>query len=292
VPLALGAAWTKRATLGTAIVGAFSRGPGMIAAGAAAVAEAAPGRFILGIGAGSSVNVQNWNSVPYERPLKRVEEVVLAVRQALDGQQANLQGETIQVSGFRLGRPPAERVPIYIAALREKMLRLAGRTADGVIINWLSADDVQESLRPVHEEAANAGKDPGDFPVVCRLFVCVTDDADYAREQFRRQVTGYLNVPVYRKFQQWLGRGEELRRMNELWDTGDRKGALEAVPEEVISDLAVIGNARECREQIMRYYENGVTVATLAFNFMNPSRDPDAWGPAAVEGMRALAPPR
>src|SRR5688572_3466077 len=80
VPLALAAAWTSHATLGTAILGVFNRGPALLAMTAAALAEAAPGRFCLGVGAGSNVNVERWNGMRFERPLTRVADVVHAVR--------------------------------------------------------------------------------------------------------------------------------------------------------------------------------------------------------------------
>src|SRR5947208_10371716 len=125
IVLGLGAAWTTRATLGTAIVGAFTRGPAIIAIGAAAMGEAAPGRFCLGIGSGSNVTVERWNGGRFARPLTRVTDVVHAVRQALDGEQVNVEGQTLTVSGFRLGRPVPSRIPIYVAALQERMLRQA-----------------------------------------------------------------------------------------------------------------------------------------------------------------------
>ena len=72
IVLGLGAAWTTRATLGTAIVGAFTRGPAIIAIGAAAMGEAAPGRFVLGTGSGSNVTVERWNGGRFAKPLTRV----------------------------------------------------------------------------------------------------------------------------------------------------------------------------------------------------------------------------
>src|SRR5256885_13019164 len=82
IVLGLGAAWTTRATLGTAIVGAFTRGPAIIAIGAAAMGEAAPGRFVLGIGSGSNVTVERWDGGRGEKPLPRVPGGVKAVRRA------------------------------------------------------------------------------------------------------------------------------------------------------------------------------------------------------------------
>jgi probable F420-dependent oxidoreductase len=287
-PLALAAAWTEHATLGTAIVGAFTRGPAIIAMGAAALAETAPGRVVVGIGAGSNVTVERWNGGVFARPLTRVTEVVRAVRQALDGQAMDVQGETLRVSGFRLGRPVPARVPIYVAALQERMLRQAVRIADGVITNWLSAQDVRRVAAVVREEARAAGKDPDAIAIVCRISVCPARDVAAAREQYRRAITAYLNVPVYRRFQQWLGRGEALAEMHARWDAGDRRGALAAVPERAVDELAVIGSPDECRAHVRAYVANGVTVPVL--NVMNLEREPAARGAEALRMLRALAP--
>jgi probable F420-dependent oxidoreductase len=260
VPLAIAATNTERAVLGTAIVGAFSRGPGVIAIGAQGIAEAAPGRFCLGIGSGSNVTVERWNGGRFEKPLTRVTEIVQAVRQALDGQTMNVAGQALQVSGFRLGRPVPARVPIYVAALQERMVRQAVRISDGVITNWLSATDVKQVADVVRDEARACGKDPASIELACRIFVCPTPDPDRARELFRRSITAYLNVPVYRRFQAWLGREPMLRDMHGRWEAGDRKGALAAVPDRAIDELAIIGTPEQCRAGIQAYCDNGVTI--------------------------------
>jgi probable F420-dependent oxidoreductase len=286
--LAQAACWTRTATLGTAIVGVFSRGPAIIAIGAAAMGEAAPGRFVLGVGSGSNVTVERWNGGHFDKPLTRVTEVVQAVRQALDGVPVSVDGRTLKVSGFKLGRPAPYRVPIYVAALQERMIRQAVRVADGVITNWLSADDVKQVAAVVRDEAHKVGKDPASFPILCRISVNPTRESR-AREQFRRAVTAYLNVPVYRRFHQWLGRGDTLAEMNARWDAGDRKGALAAVPERAIDDLVVLGTPDECRAKLARYAENGVTVPIL--NFMNLETDPVARGAESRAMLKMLAPP-
>ena len=287
IVLALGAAWTSRATLGTAIVGAFTRGPAIIAMGAQAMSEVAPGRFCLGIGSGSNVTVERWNGGQFARPLTRVTDVVRAVRQALDGEQVNVEGQTLTVSGFRLGRPVPSRIPIYVAALQERMLRQAVRIADGVITNWLSPEDVTRVVAVVHDEARKVGKDPAAIEIIARLSVCPTTDRR-AREQYRRAVTAYLNVPVYRQFHQWLGRGEALRPMNERWEAGDRKGALAAVPPGVVDELGVFGTPDECRARVAAYVAAGITVPVL--NFMNLEQDAAARGRESLAMLQALAP--
>ena len=286
VPIALAAAWTTRVTLGTAILGVFNRGPALLAMTAAALGEAAPGRFCLGVGAGSNVNVERWNGVRFERPLTRVGDVVRAVRMALDGAQMNYDGEMLKVSGYRLGRSAPARIPIFVAALQEKMLRQAVRLGDGVCLTWVSADDVTKIVAVVRDEAVKAGKDASAFEVMCRINVCPTTDLR-AREAYRRAITAYLNVPVYRRYHAWLGRGDALRPMQERWDAGDRRGALAAVPEAAIDELGVFGSPDECRAHVARFVANGVTIPVL--NFMNveeaAQRGAESWAM-----LRAMAP--
>jgi len=287
VPIALATAWTKQATLGTAILGVFNRGPALLAMTAAALGEAAPGRFCLGVGSGSSVNVERWNGMRFERPLTRVADVVRAVRMALDGQQMNYESELMKVSGYRAGRLPPERVPIFIAALQEKMLRQAVRLGDGVCLTWVSAEDVTQVVDVIRNEAATAGKDPDTLQIMCRINICPSTDPR-AREAYRRAITAYLNVPVYREYHAWLGRGQILRPMHEAWDAGDRRTALAAVPENVIDELGVFGTPEECRAHVERFVANGITIPVL--NFTNLEQDPAKRGEESWSMLRAMAP--
>lgn len=141
-PLALTSQWAPSLRLGTAIVPAFTRGPALIAQSAAAMAQAAPGRFVLGIGTSSDVIVGRWNGMSFDEPYKRLRDTVRFVRAALTGEKITEAYDTFSIRGFRLSAVPEKRVPILIAALREGMLNLAGHEGDGAIINWLSAEDV------------------------------------------------------------------------------------------------------------------------------------------------------
>lgn len=253
-PLALAAAWAPQLRLGSAIVPSFTRGPALLAQSAAAMAEAAPGRFALGVGTSSNVIVERWNGIPFEEPYKRTRDVVRFLRTALTGEKVDEQYDTFTVRGFRLGRPPAVPPKIMVAGLRPGMLRLAGRESDGAIINWLGADDVPKVVAEV-----GPGKE-----IVARIFVCPTEDTDTARLIGRRLVAAYLNVPVYAAFHEWLGRGPQLEGMWKAWQAGDRKAALEEIPDEVVDDLIIHGPAADVRATVQRYMANGVTTPALA----------------------------
>ena len=143
-PLAVASVAAPAVRLGTAIIPVFTRGPGVLALSAASMAATAAGRFVLGIGASSDVIVERWNDIPFDRPLQRTRDTARFLRKALRGERVDEEFETFTVGGFRLGIVPEVQPPILIAALRPGMLRLAGKEADGAVINWLSAEDVRK----------------------------------------------------------------------------------------------------------------------------------------------------
>jgi probable F420-dependent oxidoreductase len=253
-PLALAAAWVPGLRLGTAIVPAFTRGPALLAQTIAAMAEAAPGRVAAGIGSSSNIIVERWNAIAFEEPYRRTRDVLRFLRLALAGEKVDAAFDTFTVSGFRLARPPEVVPPILVAALRPGMLHLAGREADGAILNWLSAEDVKTVVAEVGP----------DKEIVARIFVCPTENTEWARTLGRRLATAYLNVPVYADFHRWLGRGQRLEPMWEAWAAGDRRAALDAVPDDVVDELLVHGDPATCREHVARYAGNGVTTPVLA----------------------------
>ncbi len=258
-PLALASAWAPSLRLGTAIVPAFTRGPACLAQSVATMADAAPGRFAFGIGTSSNVIVENWNGIPFDEPYRQVRDMVRFLRLAMSGEKVSGSFGASEVKGFRLGIRPEQQPPILVAALREGMLRLAGREGDGAIINWLSAEDVR-TVAPIVQAAG--GGTPKE--VVARIFVAPTTDRDMVIGAGRYAIAAYLTVPVYAAFHEWLGRGEQLAEMSRLWREGDRPAALAAIPESLVDELIVWGSPEECREKVQCYVDNGVTTPAIA----------------------------
>jgi probable F420-dependent oxidoreductase len=257
-PLALAAAWEPELKLGVAIIPAYTRGPALLAQSVAGLADAAPGRFAFGLGASSEAIVAKWNGLAFENQYRRVRDTLRFVRLALTGEKITQTYEGFSVDGFRLGRVPEQQPEIYLAALRPGMLHLAGKEADGVILNWLSAEDVRQSVA----EVKKAGGE--NHQVVARIFVAPSEDLELVRTVVRRMITSYLNVDAYAEFHRWLGRGPALQPMWDAWAAGDRKAALAAIPDEVVDDLVVHGSLAECRAHIRRYMDSGVTIPALA----------------------------
>ena len=274
--------------LGTAIANVYTRGPATLAMTAAGLAEVAPGRFCLGVGAGSQPIVESWNGGTFRRPATRVRETVEFLRRVFAGERVVFEGETFTVQGFRLSRIPTAPIPIHVAALRPAMLRVAGQVGDGAIINWLSAEDVKKSVAVVREAAQKAGRDPEAVEITARLFVCVDPPSEATETGIRRHINTYLNVPVYKAFHEWLGRTEALGPMWQAWESGDRKGAVAAIPESVIDELILRGSVDNIHAHVKRYMDAGVTTAFLQLQSFD--KDPAVKRDRLLKALRALAP--
>jgi probable F420-dependent oxidoreductase len=259
-PLLLASAWTPGVRLGQAILPVYLRGPALLAQSVAALAEAAPNQYVVGLGASSGPIITSWNGIAFDRPYARVRDTLRFLRAALSGERVSADYETFSVRGFKLGRPLPPGIsapPILVAALREGMLRLAGREGDGAILNWLSADDVKTVIPYVREGGT-------DKEIVVRIFCCPSEDAETVRREAKVAIAAYLNVPVYAAFHRWIGNAPRLRPMWEAWAAGERKRAVAAIPDDVVDDLIVHGAPAECRASIQRYVDNGVTTPVLA----------------------------
>ena len=273
-PLALASAWTENVRLGTGVVNPYTRGPALMAQSAAALADASRGRFVLGIGASSDRIVERWNGIPFEKPLSRVREAVQALRPVFAGERGN--------GGFKLEVPPAQPIPIYVAALRGRMLRLAGEIGDGAWVNFLPLSGVEQVVGKVREGEAAAGREPGSVDIVCRFFN-VPAPAGEGLAFVRFMFAAYATVPVYAEYFRWLGFADEIDPMVEAWEEGDRERAVELVPEDLARDVFVFGGPDEQRERLAAYADKGITTLCLT-----PIAQPETM-PGWIEAMAPAA---
>ena len=263
-PLALAAAWTSELRLGTGVVGVFQRGPALLAQQAAALAEASGGRFALGIGASSDRIVEGWNNIPFERPLSKVEETLDFLRPALAGERTE--------NGFKLEQAPPP-VPIVLAALRGKMLRLAVEKADGAFTNFLPISGLPRVVDGI--EGA-----PDDFELLCRFF-CLPGEREQVEPVARFMFSSYVTVPVYAAFYRWLGHTDAIAEMCEAWAAKDRQRAAETAPWDLIEEMFIFGTPEEMKARLGEFVAGGITLPVLT-----PITTPDKLG----ELIEALGP--
>jgi probable F420-dependent oxidoreductase len=250
---------TTRLRIGTAVIPAYTRTPSVFAGSAGAVAQLAPGRVVLGLGASSETIVRGWGGVPFERPLAYMREATTVIRQMLAGDRVTFEGKWLRTRGFRLVAHPPRPVPIYLAALMPPMLELAGELADGVILNMMPVDAVPRMLAHVRRGAERAGRDPKTLEVVARFQVIVTDDPVSARGAVRHMLGPYFATSVYNRFAAWCGFEHEAREILAGWQAKDRARNLAAVTDDMIDRIAIIGTVEECRRRLRAFHDAGVT---------------------------------
>ena len=253
-PLVLAAAWTEHLRLGTGVVNAFTRGPAVLAQHAAALQDASGGRFCLGFGSSSNVIVEGWNQIPFERPLTKVRETVEILRTVLAGGRGP--------GGFKLETAPDPPPPIFIAALRGRMLRLGGALGDGTFVNFLPLRNADQVIAEIRAGEREAGKPEGSSEVLCRFF-CIPQPVEEALPFARWMFSAYGTVPVYEQFFRWLGWGDALDPMVEAWRAGDRQRARELAPDELIREIFVFGDAEAQKERLATFVERGITTPVL-----------------------------
>ena len=256
---AVAAEATSRLRIGTAVIPIYTRALPVLAAGAGSVAQLAPGRMILGLGASSETIVDAWGGVPFRKPLTRMRESVTVLRQMLAGERVTFEGQTVRTRGFRLVSQPPAPVPIYVAALMPPMLELAGELADGVILNFMPVEAMPRILEHVRIGAARAGRDASTIEVVARFQTVITDNPASARAALRQMMGPYFATSVYNRFVAWCGFVDEAAAIDAGWRAKDRTRNLAGVTDAMVDRLAIIGSVAQCRARLAAFAAAGVT---------------------------------
>jgi alkanesulfonate monooxygenase SsuD/methylene tetrahydromethanopterin reductase-like flavin-dependent oxidoreductase (luciferase family) len=164
-------------------------------------------------------------------------------------------------------------VPVVLAALRGRMLRLAVERAAGAFTNFLP-------LAALPRITAELDRAPEGFELLCRFF-CLPGERERVEPLARFMFASYITVPVYEAFFRWLGYGERIDAMVGAWGARDREAAVAAAPWDVIEDTFVFGDPQQMKDRLEAFVAGGITLPVLT-----PITTPDRLG----EMIEALAP--
>lgn len=277
------AAQTSTIGLGAGIMQIPARTPAMTAMTAATLDTLSEGRFHLGLGVSGPQVSEGWHGVRFAAPLGRTREYVEVVRMALRRQEVRYAGEhhTLPLpegpgKALRLTiRPPRPDLPIYLAAVGPRNLRLAGKVADGWLAVFLSPEHSADQFAAARagREAAGAGAagDPmSGFDVVATVPVVVTDDL----EMGRAVVAGYTALYIggmgsrdqnfYNQLARRMGFDEAADEIQDLYLAGRPRDAADAVPFDLVDATALIGPPERIAQRLGRYAAAGVTTVSVA----------------------------
>jgi alkanesulfonate monooxygenase SsuD/methylene tetrahydromethanopterin reductase-like flavin-dependent oxidoreductase (luciferase family) len=266
---------TSRIQLGTGILPVFSRHPTLAAMGIATLDDLSGGRMNLGIGAGHT---------KFRHPLRAVREFVEIVRLVMTGRPVRYAGRVFRVEDFTLEFTPSRQVPIFLAALRTGMLRLAGELGGGVLLNWATTEQAARAADVVRETAASSGREPRDVIVACFVRACVTSDVDSAKAVLRRLIASYAALPSYATMWKESGFGEDVAAIQQGW-ASSADAAAESVSDRMVESLGLIGSQADCSAGLEQFRKAGVDLP-IVYPF--PLRPADET--AYRQTIEALAP--
>jgi probable F420-dependent oxidoreductase len=251
---------TSRIKIAPGIASIFTRTPTLMTMAAATLHAIAPHRTILGLGVSTRIIVGQWHGLVWDQPLERTAEYLQVLRQGLRGERLMHQGTYYHAEQFRLGVEAPGDVPIYLAAVNPKMLRLAGALADGVLLTWVPLEMVPQVVAEIRAGAQEAGRDPQTVDIALYLRTCVTDDRAAACEWLRREIMGYTVADVYSRVFRRFGFRAEVDAMQRAWQRGERREALHSISDRMVEALGVIGTAEVCRTRLRQFAEAGITL--------------------------------
>jgi alkanesulfonate monooxygenase SsuD/methylene tetrahydromethanopterin reductase-like flavin-dependent oxidoreductase (luciferase family) len=253
---------TERIGLATAVAPLYHRSPASMAQSAATVDDVSGGRFRLGLGVGHRVTMAGWHGQEIGNPTAEMREYVAIVRAILAGEPPP-PGQRWSSTFALMGLAPRPDIPIYQAALSPGMLRLAGETADGVLLWAVPSSYVRDVVIPeVTSGRARAGKSLDGFEILAAVPSAVTEDRGSALTGIRMELHRYFGLPFYRTMFEAAGFAADV----EAYDTaaGDVQAQMQAISEDFIDQLAAVGNDDDVRRGVQRYVEAGATNPVLA----------------------------
>jgi alkanesulfonate monooxygenase SsuD/methylene tetrahydromethanopterin reductase-like flavin-dependent oxidoreductase (luciferase family) len=252
---------TRRVRLGTGILGVWNRSAATIAMAAATLASQSNGRFILGLGASTPQLVEGLHDVPFEPPLPRMRRTVMQVRALLRGERVPL-AVTTAARALRLNVPVAD-VPIYLAALGDASIRLAGELAEGWIPFLFPLRLLPHGIERLREGARRSGR--AEVPIVCpSVPTVVHDDPLKAREGAAWFVSFYVTAmgTFYRDSLVRWGFAKEIEAVVAA-NTPKFAGVVPPDAEELLEQLIVYGTPAEARRRLQRWYDAGGAMPAL-----------------------------
>lgn len=268
---------TSRIALGTAVMQIPARSAAMTGMTAATLDLLSGGRLKLGLGVSGPQVSEGWHGVPFAAPLARTREYVDVVRAVLRGDTVTAEGPHIRLplpggegKPLRLRLHPVRLdIPVYLAAVGDRSVRLAGEIADGWLATSVPAERMRASLGPLAAEAADVGARSRPFDVVVELQAIVGDDIEACADQLRARAAmtlggmGSRRTNFYRTAAAALGFADEVAEVAARFAAGDRAGAAAAVPFDYLDRTALLGPVERIAGRMREYAAAGATSLCL-----------------------------
>ena len=251
---------TTTQKIGSSIINIYSRSPALIAMGAATVDTLSNKRLILGLGTSSLPVVETFHGYKFEKPVQRMKEYVEIIRLILSGKQVNYAGEIFDLKNFTLLlKPKRESIPIYLAAVNQKMVDLTWNIGDGVIFYLRPLNEMKETITKMQSKKK--------IDVTCQIITSIAEDSDIAINRAKKTLAFYVSVgKIYREFLANNGFKKETSNIFDEFKKSGLKSIYELVSDSMLQSLCIAGNPDECKKQLQNFRETGIDLPIIQFN--------------------------
>ena len=265
--LSLACMENKFSKIGSSIINIYSRSPSLIAMGAATVDTISNKRLVLGLGTSTKPLIEDFHGDKFEKPVKRMKEYVEIIRLILTGKTINYSGEIFSLKDFSLLiKPPRNIIPIYLAAVNQKMVELAWEIADGVIFYLRPKNEIKSTIARM--------KNQKKIDTTLQIITCVHDDPEKAIFRAKKTIAFYVSVgKIYREFLAQNGFKNETKNIFEEYKKTGLTNNHEFVPESMVNELCISGTPNECKKQLKQFRETGINLPIIQFNPIDNVQD-------------------
>jgi len=265
--LSLACMENKFSKIGSSIINIYSRSPSLIAMGAATVDTISNKRLVLGLGTSTKPLIEDFHGNEFEKPVKRMKEYVEIIRLILTGKQINYSGEIFSLKDFSLLiKPPRNTIPIYLAAINQKMVELAWEIADGVIFYLRPKNEIKSTLAKMENQKK--------IDTTLQIITCIHEDPEKAIIRAKKTIAFYVSVgKIYREFLALNGFKNETKNIFEEYKKTGLENNHELVPESMINELCISGTPDECKKQLKQFRETGINLPIIQFNPIDNVQD-------------------
>jgi len=251
---------TKTQKIGSSIINIYSRSPSTISMGAATTDTLSNGRLILGLGTSSVPIVEDFHGEKFENPVQRMREYVEIIRLSLTKKQINYSGKIFNLKNFTLLiEPQRQSIPIYLAAINQKMVNLCWEIADGVIFYLRPIDEMKKTISKMQSQR--------NIDVACQIITCISNDSEEAIQRTKKTVAFYISVgKIYREFLAKNGFNNETNNIFEEFKKSGFKSNHELVTDSMLNSLCISGSPEEAKIQLEKFRNAGINLPIIQFN--------------------------
>jgi F420-dependent oxidoreductase-like protein len=268
------AARTEKINLGAAIMQVPARPPAAAAMAGATIDKLSGGRFLFGFGPSGPQVSEGWYGVPYAKPWGRTREYIEVVREIIaregpvdhQGEHYTLPLPDGEGKPLKLNfHPLRNQIPVFVGAIGRKSVEMAAEICDGWIPIFFSVDAFEETWGE-HLEAgfAKGGRQRSDLEVSPSLQVAIDGDLEAAKNVVKAGLVLYFGGMGSRKTNFYVdlahrfGFGEVADEVQRRFQDGDRGGAFEAMPDEIVEATSLVGTEAEVAERVERFHGAGI----------------------------------